>query len=216
MKLIMHAGAIVAVAALTGCFATGLPEGSGKGMLTFDREPPPGAQVFERPEWQVGDRFVYRRGGAMRVAYEVAERTDAGYVLAHDDSPVRTMWTLDLAQAGMEIDGNPLASRREEPPEPLLHWPMWVGKRWSCDLLHKQAGADPVPLEVTFHCDASETVTVLAGTFMCLRIWRRARVTAAGRYLEKTSLLWYSPEVGNFVQRLENNHLLELMEYHRQ
>ncbi len=213
----MRAPAALAVVAalLAACASHALPEGSGRGILSFDGEPPAGAEVVERPEWSAGDRFVYRRGGAMRLSYRVAERTDAGYVLEIEDTPVRTALTLDLAQSSMEIPGDPRAQRRDDPPEPLLHWPLWVGKHWSCHLLHKEAGQDAVPLEIAFHCDAEETVTVPAGTFACLRIWRRAKVAAEGRFLEQTSLLWYAPEVGNFARRLENGLLLELVEHER-
>jgi hypothetical protein len=59
-------------------------------------------------------------------------------------------------------------------------------------------------------------VTVGAGSFSCLRIWRHARVATEGKFLERASLLWFAPDVGNFAQRLENGTLLELEEYHRQ
>ena len=55
-----------------------------------------------------------------------------------------------------------------------------------------------------------------AGSFDCFRIWRRSQPLIEGSYLDKVSLLWYAPEVGNFVRRLEDNAVTELESFHRQ
>jgi hypothetical protein len=117
---------------LASCQSLGLPPGSGKGIVSFDREPPQGVELFERPVWQKGDRFVYWRGGIMRLAFQVAEQTEDGYVLVDEQTGVRTRLTLDLGFAGSELPGEPESARVEDPAEALLHWPLWEGKRWSC------------------------------------------------------------------------------------
>ena len=94
---------------------------------------------------------------------------------------------------------------------------MWRGKRWTSHFVRKQLDQPALPLMVTYEVDAVETVTVPAGSFSCLRIWRRARVAESEqRYLERVSVLWYAPEVGYFAKRLESGSLMELEEFHRQ
>jgi len=214
----MRRGALICIvaAALSSCAGAGLAEGTGQGVVSFDRNAPTGSQLHERPTWEVGDRFVYRRAGVLQVPLRVTDRGDDGYVLTHEQSGVQTLLDQDLGLVGLDVPGDPQQTRREAPSEALLHWPLWVGKRWSCHFYRKRVGEPILPLHVSYHCDRVETVTVPAGTFECLRIWRRARVAAEGDYMEVTSLLWYSPEVGYFARRLENGSQLELLEYHRQ
>ena len=220
MSIRRHAPLLAGVAMTllaAGCSAPGLPEGEGDGLVSADREPPPGAQVYERPVWQAGDRFVFVRGGVLRVPLRVIEATEEGYVLEHEENGVRTNLTTDLGLSGLDIPGQPEARRREVPPENLLHWPLWEGKRWSSHFLRKQVGAPALPLMVSYHCDAVETVQVPAGELRCLRIWRRARVALPEQqFLERTAVLWYAPEVGYFARRLESGSMMDLESYHRQ
>ena len=217
MRRIEVAALGLAVAWATGCAGTPtLPDGSGRGIVAFDRDPPAGVEVFERPEWTAGDRFVYLRAGLIRLPFRVLDGEDGGYVLEHEESGGQTLITRDLAMAGQRDPEMPGGVRVDDPPEALLHWPLWAGKRWTCHFFRKQAGQPVLPLQATYHCDGTETITVPAGTFECLRIWRRVRVAAEGQYLERTSLLWYAPEAGYFARRLENGTLVELAELYRQ
>jgi hypothetical protein len=212
----------LALAALSslfaGCATPELPEGVGEGLTSFDREPPEGVETFDRPVWKEGDRFVFVRGGILRIAMRVTEASDEeGYVLVDENLGARTLLTPDLAAIGLDVPGQPDAMQRAEPAEPMLHWPLWVGKRWSAHFLRKRVGQPPFALSATYHCDAIETIVVPAGEFRCLRIWRRLRVADTERkFLERAFVMWYSPEVGYFVRRLEDGSLMELESFHRQ
>jgi hypothetical protein len=125
-------------------------------------------------------------------------------------------FTRDLWEVGQEKADAPEATRVQSPPHPILTWPLWEGKRWSCHLVTKAPGRPAVPLNVSFHCDRLETIDVPAGKFRALRIWRTARVAAEGDHFARTSLLWYAPEVGFLVRRLDDGLLTDLEEFHRQ
>ncbi len=211
-----RASIAVFVATAAGCSNLSLPEGAGRGLVSADQTPPAGAAVYERPEWQKGDRFVVRRGGVARLSFTVVEAGEDGYALLNDESGGLTRYTRVFAEIGEEQPGDPASIRLQEPADQLLHWPLWVGKRWSCHVLRKAPGEPALPLLVSYECDRAETVRVPAGEFSCLRVWRRARVAAEGVFLERTSLLWFAPEVGFIVRRLENGTVMELEAIHRQ
>jgi hypothetical protein len=194
-----------------------LPEGSGEGLVSWDRAAPAGAATAPHPAWKVGDRFVFRRGESVRMAYRVEQADDGGVVLAEEESGLRLALDPELGERGQALPGDPRARRAFDPADSSWSFPLWVGKRWTCHFLSKRPGEDePVPLLVSYHCDAEEEITVPAGTFRCLRVWRRARVAAKGDFRERTSLSWYAPEVGWFVRRLTGDELTELVEVHRQ
>ena len=201
---------------LVSCRSWELPEGTGKGLVSYDREAPAGARVVARPHWKVGDRFVYLRGGQVRLAQQVSMASEEGYVLEHEQSGIQTLLTPDLASIGVEMPGDETQARRLDPPEVVLHWPLWEGKRWSCHFQNKIAGQDMLPLLTTYHCEGWEEVDVPAGRFSCLRIVRRSRPAMQGEFMERANVLWYAPEVGYFARRLENGLILELVELHRQ
>ena len=205
-----------ALLALAACAAPSLPEGSGRGLLSHDRRAPDGVVSHPLPRWQVGDRFVYRRGELLRLPFRVTDAGDDGYVIEHEESGHRQWLTAELGQVGERQGGVEAWSRRDDPADVQLHWPLWEGKRWACHLLRKAPGAPALPLIIDYRCEGTETIEVPAGTFECLRIWRRARVAAEGNYLVQTALLWYSPQVGWFARRLENSVMVELEDYQRQ
>ena len=62
---------LAAAVLLPACTAPqALPEGHGRGLVSWDRVPPAGAEAFDRPEWTVGDRFIFRRGEGVRLVEE--------------------------------------------------------------------------------------------------------------------------------------------------
>jgi hypothetical protein len=206
----------LALLLLASCATPALPEGEGKGILALDGAPPPGVESFARPEWRQGDRFVYRRGGRIRLAFRVDSAGADGYRCVEEVSLMTNSFTRDLWEAGQERDGVPEATRALAPPDPMLTWPLWEGKRWSGHLLSKAPGRPAIPLQVSYHCDRVETVHVPAGSFRALRIWRNVTVAAEGDYVVRTSLRWYAPEVGFLVRRLDDGVLTDLEEFHRQ
>lgn len=197
-----------------------MPDGVGRGLVGFDRQAPGDLPTFAAPTWHDGDRFVFVRGNALRLTWRVEILPDGGYVLIDDGNGERQTLTAELADLGQaEVrapDGDPVATIALAPSDQRYHWPLWVGKRWSCHFLRKAPGHPPLPLLVTYAIEASEEVTVPAGTFTALRILRRADVAAEGTYLERVTLSWYAPAVGVEVRRIDDGVLTELAEVHRQ
>jgi len=188
----------------------------GRGLVTFDREPPSGAVAYPAPAWQVGDRFVYRKGGLSRVAFRLDSTEDGVHRLLEEQGTAVMRIGDDLRDLGQEKPGDPSATITYDPADFELSWPLWEGKRWSCSFTSRSPSRPDVPLLVSYECDASEDVTVPAGKFHCLRIWRRARLAAEGNWIDRISIAWYSPEAGAFVRRLNDSLLTELEEIHRQ
>jgi hypothetical protein len=218
MNRALFAIAAAALGALAlGCKSArdGLPPG--KGLVSFDREPPDGAEVVEAPRWKAGDRFVYRKGGLIRIAMHVdAIEEDGDYRLVEEASGLTTVLGSDLGEKGqLDADHDELA-RTLDPADQVLCFPLWAGKRWSSHFVSRAPGRDDVPLFVTYHADAWEEIAVPAGRLRTLRIWRRARVALEGDYLERVSCLWYAPEVGAIARRLDDGLLTELEEFQRQ
>ncbi|HLU38558.1 MAG TPA: hypothetical protein VK081_04185 [Planctomycetota bacterium] len=202
---------------LAACASPSLPEGTGRGLLSHDRTPPEGVPGVQAPRWQPGDRFVFQRGNVQRLVFHVEPRDDR-LLLVDEGSGERQVLATDLTDLGHEVleDGEARTAVALAPGDVRYHWPLWVGKRWSCHFLRKVPGHPPLPLLVSYVVEAAEPVTTPAGRFETLRILRRATVAAEGTYLERASLVWYAPEAGIEVRRLEDGILTELVELHRQ
>lgn len=214
----MSRKSLTLVCALAGCATPGIPDGQGRGLLSCDRKPPDGAETFAAPSWQPGDRMVFVRGSTQRLSLHVEAHGD-GLALVDDASHTRQLLSADLADLGVEevrAAGKVEPAIAVAPGDLRYHWPLWAGKRWSCHFLRKAPGQPPLPLLVTYVVEASEDVTVPAGTFATLRILRRAAVAAEGAFLERASLYWYAPSIGTEVRRLDDGLLTELAEVHRQ
>jgi hypothetical protein len=195
-----------------------MPEGAGRGVVGFDREAPRGVETFAAPRWQPGDRMVYLRGNALRPTMHVEAR-DGGYALVDVSTGAQQIMSAELADLGLaepNPDGSLTSTIELAPADQRYHWPLWVGKRWTCHLLRKVPGHPPLPLIATYVVEGSEEVTVPAGTFRALRILRRSNVAAEGTYVERAALTWYAPAAGVEVRRLEDGVLTELAELHRQ
>jgi hypothetical protein len=204
----------VLLCALAACRGPG-GQSRAPGLRSADREPPPGAEVFARPTWSLGDEFAYRRAEWIDVRYTVLPVAE-GFELA-DAAQGRSLWLdRDLGQLREGPSGAGPDALRFEPVDPAFAWPLWAGKRWTAEFLLHDQGQSPIRVEARYHCDALEVIQVPAGTFRCLRIWRRDRVAGPGNYLERVSLDWYSPEVGYLVRRIEDGYETVLVSYQRQ
>jgi hypothetical protein len=210
------AALFVASLCLAACHTTHPPLPSGRGLVTVDHEPPADAATYAAPSWKVGDRFVYRKGGLSRLAFRLESTVDGVHRLVDEQGEIVMKIGEDLSDRGQEKPGDPKAGVAYDPADFELTWPMWKGKRWSCSFVSRGANHDDIPLLVTYECDAAEDVTVPAGTFHCLRIWRRARLAAPGHWIDRISIAWYSPQAGAFVRRLNDSLLTELEEIDRQ
>lgn len=182
----------------------------GPGVLRADTEA--GADAVTRPEWAVGDRFVFSRGPA-KIATEVVAADATGYRLRDVQAGVELLYDRDLAELGQDTPKEPRYRITMAPGDPREHWPLWSGKRWEAELALLAPGEGPRRILVRYECDAKETITVPAGTFECYRIWRRSGPVRGERGNETVAVHWYSPKVGHFVKRLENGVLLELAEW---
>lgn len=197
--------------------APAMPPGEGRGLVAFDAEPPAGAELFQRPTWRVGDRQALLRGGQMRLQLTVTRADAGGYVQQDEASGMRLVRDLDLgnvADLPPAKDGDqPL--RLVAPRDVRFHWPLWVGKRWRCNFVDKTVEGTAIPLEVSYEVEGIDTVRVPAGTFRCLRLMRVARVDKEGRWLEKSSSIWYAPEAGVEVRQLVEGTMIEMVEWTR-
>lgn len=213
--MIAKSALLVMLAACTT--PTPLPDDSfGRGLISVDRAAPAALDQIARPQWRVGDRFVYRRGGKIRLEFLVVEKTEQGYVLQEAGSNMEFALGLDLERLAEGVPGKPEEERRFAPADHVLTWPLWVGKRWSSEYHLISPDSTPIPILANYECDARERITVPAGSFDCFRIWRRSRPLVDGNYLDKVSLLWYAPKVGYFLRRLEGEIVTELESFQRQ
>ena len=201
------AAALLALGSCRGPATPTLPPGPG--LVTSDAEPPPGTSVHEVPAWREGDRLVYRKADRVRISLRVVTTDGGAFELLDEDSGRRTLVGPDqLVRGATGPGGEP--GYELDPGDAQLSWPLWEGKRWATEFVSRGEGRGDVPLLALYECDRTEVITVPAGTFECLRIWRKVRVAAPGETPERTSLMWYAPEVGAFVLRLDEGLLTEL------
>lgn len=171
---------------------------------------PAGAQTYAQPQWRIGERRVYLRGAVVRLELRVEADGD-GLRLVDDQSGLCTLYGPTLAELGQVKPDAPELSRSFDPADHHLTWPLWVGKRWASHFVARVAGRADTPWVASYHCDALETVDVPAGQFRALRVWRRARPAIPGQFAERTTVVWYAPELGYFVRSLSDGLLTELL-----
>ena len=204
---------------LLGCSSSSkMPEGSGKGMLSWDRQAPEGVKVYEKPTWTLGDRFLYLKGGQEHLDFRVTSADpETGYEL--EEHSTGLLLRLDAGFAEIERAARSDAGMRRlfAPQNPELHFPLWVGKKWSASYLDKDSDGRARTIRARFQCDSVETLDTAAGRFVCLRIWEERNLVIKGEsFLARMALHWYSPEVGWIVRRLEGGTLQELEKFERQ
>jgi hypothetical protein len=187
------------------------PVTPGAGLLSFDAEPPAGAATWARPTWRIGDRFVLQRGAAMKGEFKLIAITEGAYVL-DTGGGVHLRRDLDLGNLG-EWTPAGVAQHLLLPVDVRFHWPLWLGKRWSCEFVDRAKGGE-LRLQASYHVEGLDTVTVPAGTFEALRIVRRVQLVGTpDDYLTRAQLLWYAPSIGSEVRQLVAETLVELVEF---
>ncbi len=205
---------VVVALSLFACSAPPPPQSSaatGRGVIAFDAEVPTGAKTWPRPEWNVGDAFTMVRGEHVRGTFRVLEVTPEHYAIDTGAGPVLRR-TRDLGNLGQWSAAN-APEHLLAPVDARYHWPLWVGKRWSCEFVDRGPGAPPVPLRADYVVEDLDTITVPAGTFEALRIVRTLRLVGAeARYLPQTKMTWYAPAVGIEIRQLDGDSLVELVE----
>jgi len=156
-----------------------------------------GDQV-ERPEWRVGDRWVFRRttvgGGTTVVTYQVTAATADGYTLRLGGlvPEVTETWTPELHLRAQQIAGR--AAALFEPAAMFFAWPLRLGKTWSQTFTFRDSGQAGQYVNEWRVGPVVESLLVLAGSFYVVRIERRA---AGGQLLDT---YWYTPRVRYWVK----------------
>ncbi|MCC7395873.1 MAG: hypothetical protein IT455_02285 [Planctomycetes bacterium] len=208
------AAALATFAACAGAPASVLPPGEGKGLVACDHEPPVGAATYARPEWKVGDTFVLLRGEQVKAEFRVASTANGCYELDFG-SEVLLRRDLDLGNLGewARQDAQPLHVLT--PTDVRFAWPLWVGKRWTCEFVDRTLGGAALPMQASYVVEALEPVTVPAGTFDALRIVRHLRLLVDGTWMTRSQIVWYAPTAGVEVRQLIGDTMVELVEHRR-
>ena len=191
-----------------------LPAGTGRGLIAFDPSPPAGAQVWPRPIVRDGDAFTLLRGGQVKQRFVVTEVSEAGHTL-QDEAGHRLRRDADLGNLGEWPEKGEEPIHALTPVDARFHWPLWVGKKWRSEFADRAAG-QAMLLEVAYAIESLDTVVVPAGTFAALRIVRTVKLVVEGeKYLARTSIQWYAPDIGLDVRQLIDGSAFELAEFTR-
>lgn len=164
-------------------------------------DPPPAAELV-RPEWRVGDRWLFRRtpalGPTTLATHEVTEVTPEGYTMriTRLNREITRYWTRELHVSRQTAGGRPL--NRFEPAAMYFLWPLVPGRAWQQEFEYVDGRNDGRYTNAWRVAPQAETVDVVAGWFVALKI---ERLGAAG---ERLDTYWYVPAVRYWV-RLEDH-----------
>ena len=189
---------------LSGCQGVppSMPDGMGRGLVQADATPPAGATTWARPEWQKGERFAAVQGERSHGAFVVVAVEPEAYVL-DVGSGLHVRRDNDLGNLGEWVTAGDAPQRLLSPVDMRYHWPLWVGKRWSCEFVDRMRGGPALPMRATYLVEGLDTVTVAGGTFEALRIVRTLhRLDAPEQFRTRTQVTWYAPAIGFEVRQL--------------
>lgn len=178
-------GLLAACAGWAGC--AGAPEGPAG----------PEGDAVPRPEWKVGDRWVFQRtalsGAKTVVTHQVTGASGEGYTLrVRGIVPELTReWTLDLHLRRQAAGDGPAATF--DPPASYFAWPLTVGKVWAQEFEYRDGRRDGRYANV-WRVAGLESVHVLGGSFHTVRIEHR------GREGERLQTYWYTPRARYWVK----------------
>jgi len=199
----------------------------GRGLLQVSAAAPAGAVTWQRPQWQVGDRFTMVRGEHMRGTF-VVQAIEAGAYVVDMGNERLVRRDQDLGNLGewSATTGEP--QRVMSPVDVRYHWPLWVGKRWQCEFVDRTRDGLAVTMHASYEVEDLDHVEVLAGAFDALRIRRTLRLVdvahlesaarpagGSDRFLTRTQMIWFAPEAGMEVRQLLGDTLIELAEFSR-
>lgn len=189
------------------------PAAPAGGVLRADPAPPPGATTWGRPTWRVGDRFELLRGGRTKGAFTVTEATAEHYAL-DPGNRFTIRRDLDLGNLG-EWDEAGVARHRLTPVDTRYHWPLWVGKTWSCAYHDEPRDRPAIAMQADYVVEDLDTITVPAGTFEALRIVRTLRLVGDAEHYTRCQIAWYAPAEGVEVRQFSGDTLIELVAHTR-
>ncbi|MHC4261535.1 MAG: hypothetical protein ACYSWX_03365 [Planctomycetota bacterium] len=192
------------------------PLPAGSGLRAADQTPPEGIELYERPNWTAGDELIYQRGERATLSF-VVEPVGDGWGLRDASSDRQTVLDANLGLLGERRIDAERFDVEVDPYDPAYSWPLWVGKRWTGEFtMRDTATGEEVMFVARYHCEAGETITVPAGTFETLRIWRRDAIAGQDDLLQHSTVVWYAPEVGYMVRRLSGSLETVLTEHLKQ
>jgi len=166
--------------------------------------PPPSKppeDALQRPEWRVGDRWVFRRmptsqmgGVTSLVTHEVIEATPDGYAMRirQLNEEFTRYWTRDFHLSHQESRGRPL--NRFEPPARYFEWPLLPGRSWSQEFEYRDGRTDGRYANTWQVAKELARVDTTAGVFLAVRVDR------FGGGGERLDSYWYSPPVRYWVR----------------
>lgn len=169
------------------------------------------AEAVPRPEWQLGDRWLFQRttlsGAVIIVTHQVVAVTQVGYtvrVLGLGGDVTRE-WTRDLHLV-RETHGDGVTARYD-PPASAFAWPIGFAKTWTQEFQYTDGRNDGRYTNTWKIGPTIEPVDTIAGRFYTLRIERWGGAQRLETY-------WYSPRVRYWVRREDHlqGYVEELLE----
>ncbi len=161
----------------------------------------PGGDAVPRPEWRVGDRWVFRRSAGSDapavVTHEVREATPDGYAVRITglDREIVRHFTPDLHVSRQTVGGD---AATFEPPAMYFAWPLTLGKGWSQEFEYRDGRHDARYTNHWRVAERPEAVDALGAVF------RAVKIEHLGSRRERLQTYWYAPAVRYWV-RLENH-----------
>jgi len=184
------------------------------GCVAFAQKPEPlPPEVAKRPEWRVGDRWVFVRtaaSGVIRVVtYEVVADTTEGYQMwiAGLGPGITRWWTKDFHLVRQAVGERPLNAF--EPAARFFAWPLALGATWRQEFEYRDRRHDGRYVNRWRVAERIEPVAVLLGSFPAVRL---DQFDGGGQPL---ATYWYVPAVrfwGKF-QSYTEGYVEELMEF---
>ena len=209
-------GLLTACSVGSGARAAGAEvEPVGRGVVRVSAEAPADAEVWQRPLWRVGDQFTLVRGDRMTGTFTVRSNDGGVYVIDMGNGSLLRR-DQDLGNLGHWRDSEEEAERAMLPADARYHWPLWVGKQWTCDFVDRARTGKPLRMSASYEVEAIDHVNVPAGSYEALRISRRLRlVDGRADVLTRAQMIWYAPDAGLEVRQLIGDTLVELVSYKR-
>ena len=157
-------------------------------------------QAVPRPEWRVGDRWIFNRtvltGATVVVTHQVIAATTDGYTVRIQGlaADVTRQWTFDLHLAQETVGSGTPA--RFQPPAPYFEWPLKPGATWNQEFQYTDGRADGRYANTWKVASTIQPLDTVAGRFYTLRVERWSGTQRLEAY-------WYSPRIRYWV-RLED------------
>ena len=185
---------------------------AGAGCATDKEKQAQEQEAVPRPEWRVGDRWVFQRtsltGAATVVTHQVVAATVEGYTVRVLGlaAEVTRQWTPDLHLSQEALGDGTIA--RYQPPASYFAWPIGPAKTWAQEFQYTDGRNDGRYANTWKVGEAIEPIDTVAGRFYTLRVERWSGTQRLEAY-------WYNARVRYWV-RLEDylrGYVEELVEY---